>query len=164
MTNSCIGIPLLLWQALLPRAGLFKRVAKFMRGPQPLFVSLVQKAMTPAQRSIAVHANVGRGCTHRSGFAQHDDVIEPLVAQPEPRQRCAGQVVECTQALKAAKALAVVGLAMPVQLPASAMWAATLRRPAICNERCEPIKIALRLRDRDCPRRPGTVEQQTLRN
>jgi hypothetical protein len=139
-------------------------VPSLMSRPQPFFISLIQKTMPPAQRGIAVHANLRRRRPNRSGLAQHDDVIEPLLAQPEPCQRRAGQVVECTQALAAAKALAVIGLAMPVQLSASAMRAAALRRPAVCDEGREPVKAPLRLRDRHCPDRPGIVEQHTLRN
>jgi hypothetical protein len=118
--------------------------------------------MTPAQRGIAVHANLRRRRSHRSGLAQHDNVIEPLLAQPEPRQWRAGQVVECPVALATAKALAVIGLAMPVQLPATAMRAAALHRPAVCNEGRKPVKTPLR--DRHWPYRPGIVEQHTLRS
>jgi hypothetical protein len=149
---------------LLRRRGLLDFVPPLISGPQPFFISLIQKPMPPAQRGIAVHANLRRRRPNRSGLAQHDDVIEPLLAQPEPRQRRAGQVVECPVALATAKALAVIGLAVPVQLPATAMRAAALHRPAVCNEGRKPVKTPLRLRDRHCPHRPGIVEQHTMRN
>lgn len=148
----------------LLHGGLFQCAANFVSGPQSFFISRVEKAMPPAQRGIAMDANLRRRCPYRSGLAQHDDVVKPLLAQPEPRQRRAGQVIECPVALAAAKALAVVGLAMPVQLPARAMRAAALHGPAIGDEGCEPIKAALWLRERYHPHRPGIIEQRALRN
>ena len=152
------------WRTSLLRCRRLKAATSFGCGPQPFFIRLVQKAMAPAQCGIAVHANLRGRCPYRSGLAQHDDVIEPLLAQPEPRQRRAGQVVECTQALAAAKALAVIGLAMPVQLPASAMRAAALRRPAVCNKRREPVKAPLRLPERHRPHGTRMLEQCAMRN
>jgi hypothetical protein len=85
-----------------------------------------QEAVTPAERGVAVHAELCRGLAHRVRGQHAVQVAQPALLVMQPGQRRAGQRIEGFAAGAAAVALHTAFTAMPVPVSAGAARAAQL--------------------------------------
>jgi hypothetical protein len=106
----------------------------------PVVLDPLEKAMAPAKGGVAVHADTLGRRADCARIEHRVQIFEPLSLVPEPRQRRAGQVIEGAAACATAKALQVVGLAMPVASLAGAIRAAAPRWPDLADEGDHPVE------------------------
>ena len=131
--------------------------------PRPVVFDPMKESVAPAKCRVAVDLDLFGGAAHRARIEQRGQVIEPLALVPEPRQRCAGQVVEGAAALAATESLQVIGLAMAMAAFAGTIRAAAAWRANLGDERDYAVEPDCRMEGGQHLQLLGLVQRRQLR-